>query len=126
MKGTQTQLQFLPARHTDFAFAVFAEEHGFFQSAFIFLLFAAFTYIALSIARQSKETFSGMLAVGIAANVFISFIINVSMVLGLFPVVGIPLPLFSCGGSALLTLCASLGLLVSVDRQNVRRAGGYL
>lgn len=125
MKGTQTQLQFLPARHTDFAFAVFAEEHGFFQSALVFLLFGAFTYLALAIARQSKETFSGMLVIGITANVFIAFFINVAMVLGMFPVVGMPLPLFSLGGSALLTVYASLGLLISVDRQNMRRAGGF-
>ena len=126
MKGTQTQLQFLPARHTDFAFAVFAEEHGFFWSAAVFLLFGALIYLALTIARHSKETYSAMLAVGVAAILFIGFLINVAMVLGMFPVVGVPLPMFSCGGSSLLTVCSCVGLLISVDRQNMRRAGGFV
>lgn len=119
LHGTQTQLQFLPARHTDFVFSVFAEEHGFWACILVFLLFAALAYIALAIARHAKDNFSALLAVGIAALIFIEFTINVSMVLGLFPVVGMPLPFFSFGGTALLTNFAGIGLLVAIDRDSM-------
>jgi len=121
LQGTQTQLQFLPARHTDFAFSVFAEEHGFWGAAIVFVLFGALVYLALDIARQAKDTFSGLLAVGIAALMFVEFVINVSMVLGIFPVVGVPLPMFSHGGSALFTNSIGLGMLVAISRDNVFR-----
>jgi rod shape determining protein RodA len=116
MQGTQTQLRFLPERHTDFIFAVFAEEHGFWGSTLVFLLFAALAYVALDVAKHARDTFSGLLAVGICSLIFIEFIINVAMVLGLFPVVGIPLPFFSYGSSSLLTICVGLGLLISIER----------
>ena len=122
LQGTQTQLEFLPARHTDFVFSVFAEEHGFWAGAVVFILFGSLVYIALEISRQAKDTFSGLLALGIAAIVFIQFFINVTMVLGLFPVVGMPLPFFSYGGSSLITLCAGLGLLVAIERDTIGRA----
>lgn len=116
MQGTQAQLKFLPERHTDFVFSVFAEEHGFWGGAVIFLSFGVLTYIALEIARNAKDTFSGLLAVGIAAFIFLEFSINIAMVLGIFPVVGLPLPFFSYGSSLLLTVCVALGLLVSINR----------
>lgn len=116
MQGTQAHLKFLPERHTDFVFSVFAEEHGFWGGMLIFVLFGALTLIALDIARSSKDTFSGMLAVGIAFFVFWEFTINIAMVLGIFPVVGLPLPFFSYGSSLLLTVCVGLGLLVSINR----------
>ncbi|MBC7658359.1 MAG: rod shape-determining protein RodA [Chitinophagaceae bacterium] len=116
--GTQTHLHFLPERHTDFIFSVFAEEHGFWGCALIFIIFGLMTYVALDIARHARDTFSAMLAVGVAALIFLEFSINVAMVMGWFPVVGIPLPLFSFGGSAMLTVCVSLGLLISVNRAN--------
>ena len=121
MQGTQTQLQFLPERHTDFIFSVFAEEHGFWGAAFVFALFAACCYIALVIARQAKDTFGGLLAIGLAVFMFVEFAINTAMVLGLFPVVGIPLPLFSYGGSAYLSICIAFGMLISIDRDNLGR-----
>jgi len=121
LKGTQTQLQFLPARHTDFIFSVFAEEHGFWGGTIIFICFGILTYIALEIAREAKDTFCALLAVGIAALIFIEFLINVGMVLGVFPVVGVPLPFFSYGGSAMLTICAALGLLVSISRDSMAK-----
>ncbi len=121
LEGTQTQLQFLPARHTDFIFSVFAEEQGFIGATLIFILFAGITYLALDIGRQAKDTFSSLLAVGLAALLFIEFVINVSMVLGIFPVVGVPLPFFSHGGSAMLTICATIGLLVGIHRDNILR-----
>lgn len=118
MQGTQAHLRFLPERHTDFIFSVFAEEHGFWGSVAIFLIFTFVTYIALDIARHCKDTFSALVAVGVGALLFLEFAINVSMVMGMFPVVGIPLPFFSFGSSAMLTVCISLGLLISVNRSN--------
>lgn len=120
LKGTQTQLQFLPARQTDFVFSVFAEEHGFIGATLVFILFAILSYCALEIARGAKNSFSILLAVGITALIFIEFLINVAMVLGVFPVVGMPLPFFSYGGSSLLTVCASMGILVAIERESRR------
>lgn len=116
MQGTQAQLKFLPERHTDFIFSVFAEEHGFWGGALVFALFAFMSYVAFDIAKNAKDTFSGLLSVGISAHIFLGFAINVAMVLGLFPVVGLPLPFFSYGSSSLLTICISLGLLVAINR----------
>lgn len=117
-QGTQAHLRFLPERHTDFIFSVFAEEHGFYGSVAIFLIFTFLTYIALDIARHSRDTFAALVAVGVGALLFLEFAINVSMVMGWFPVVGIPLPFFSFGSSAMLTICISFGLLISVNRSN--------
>ena len=121
MQGTQTHLRFLPERHTDFAFSVFGEEQGFLGCVFVLILFSLLSYFALEIARQSKDTYSGMLAIGIAAFLFFEFGINAAMVIGVFPVVGIPMPFFSFGSSLLLTICVSLGLLVSISRANHMR-----
>ena len=122
LQGTQTQLKFLPERHTDFVFSVFAEEHGFWGGAVVFICFGILTYICLDIGRNAKDTFSGLLSVGIAAFLFLEFTINIAMVLGIFPVVGLPLPFFSYGSSLLLTICVGLGLLVSISRTTYGRA----
>ncbi|MFW7379695.1 MAG: rod shape-determining protein RodA [Oligoflexus sp.] len=122
MQGTQAQLRFLPERHTDFVFSVFAEEHGFWGAALVFISFGVLTYIALEIARTAKDTFSGLLAIGVAGLIFMEFTINVAMVLGIFPVVGLPLPFFSYGSSLLLTVCVALGLLVSINRATIGRS----
>lgn len=118
MHGTQTHLRFLPMSHSDFIFSVFAEEHGFFGGALLLLSFAAIGSIALLIARQSKTTFSALLAIGLGAFLFIEFAINVAMVLRMFPVKGLPLPFFSFGGSNLITSCAAIGILIAIDRDN--------
>jgi rod shape determining protein RodA len=119
MQGTQTQLQFLPMSHTDFVFSVFAEERGFWGGSILFLLFGAIAYLGLEIARQAKDSFNALLAIGCTAFIFMEFAVNVAMVLRMFPVVGIPLPFFTYGGSILLTICSSLGILVSIDRDNL-------
>ena len=119
LQGTQTQLQFLPAKHTDFIFAVFAEEHGFFGATLLFGLFVTLVYMGLAIAKQGKDIFSSLLAIGMTGIIFVSFMINTSMVLGLFPVVGVPLPFFSYGGTALIMFCASLGILVGIERDSL-------
>lgn len=119
LEGTQTQLQFLPARHTDFIFAVFAEEHGFLGATILFTLFVTLVYMGLAIAKQGKDIFSTLLAIGMTGIIFVSFMINTAMVLGLFPVVGVPLPFFSYGGTALIMFCTSLGILVGIERDSL-------
>ncbi len=118
MSGTQTQLAFLPAKHTDFIFSVFTEEHGFLGSMVVILLFMWMLKICINISKKGIDTFSSLLVIGLAANIFISVIINIAMVLGLFPVVGIPLPFFSYGGSSTLASFLTLGLIVAVHRQS--------
>jgi rod shape determining protein RodA len=119
LEGTQTQLQFLPARHTDFIFAVFAEEHGFLGATILFGMFLTLIYMGLAIAKHGKDIFSSLLAVGMTAIIFVSFMINTSMVLGLFPVVGVPLPFFSYGGTAMIMFCSSLGILIGIERDSL-------
>jgi rod shape determining protein RodA len=118
MNGTQTHLKFLPMSHSDFIFSVFAEEHGFLGGSIILLSFALVAYIALLIAKQAKSTFSSLLAIGLAAFLFIEFAINVAMVLRMFPVKGLPLPFFSFGGSNLITACIAIGILIAIDKDN--------
>lgn len=119
MAGTQTQLQFLPARYTDFIFSVFSEEHGFLGATLLFAFFVALIYSGLLIAKQSRDVFNTLLSIGCSAILFVSITINIAMVLGLFPVVGVPLPFFSHGGTALIMFCMSLGILVGIERDNL-------
>ncbi len=114
-EGTQTQLRFLPTQHTDFVFSVLAEEWGFVGSLFVLMLFLALLLWGLWIARNSKDGFGAMLAVGLVGTLFWPATINVAMVLGLAPVIGVPLPLFSYGGSALISASITLGLLLNVS-----------
>ena len=116
MQGTQAHLKFLPEQRTDFAFSVFVEEHGFWGAVLVFLHFCFFILTVVDIAKSSKDTFSVMLDVGIAFFIFWEFVINVAMVLGVFSVVGLPLPFFSYGSSLLLTVCVALGILISIHR----------
>ncbi len=120
LQGTQTQLQFLPARHTDFIFSVFAEEHGFWVCCLVFVLFGGIALIALEIAREARDVFSSLVAIGIGAFLFIEFTINAAMILGIFPVVGMPMPFFSFGGTALLTSCVALGILAAISRESAK------
>jgi rod shape determining protein RodA len=115
LDGTQTQLRFLPTQHTDFAYSVLAEEWGFVGSVFVLGTYLAMLLWGLWIARNSRDGFGAMLAVGLVGALFWPAVINVAMVLGLAPVIGVPLPLFSYGGSALVTTCLSLGLLLSIS-----------
>ena len=115
LKGTQSQLGYLPARHTDFVFSVLAEEWGFVGSCVVLLLFFGMLLWGLWIARNSKDGFGAMLAVGLVGTLFWPAAINIAMVLGLAPVIGVPMPLFSYGGSALLSAALALGLLLNVS-----------
>ncbi len=115
MEGTQTQLEFLPEHTTDFVFSVLAEEWGFLGCITVLGLYLAFLYRMLQIAARSKDLFSAMVVLGIVAMIFIHTTVNVGMVIGLLPVVGIPLPLFSHGGSGLLSVLFSIGLVLGID-----------
>ncbi len=115
LRGTQNQLDFLPAQHTDFIFSVFAEEWGLLGCLILLALY--FTLIALSLraVAHAKDRLGALLAFGMVAIFFWQVVINVAMVTGLLPVVGIPLPLFSYGGSSLLSMMIALGLLINVS-----------
>ncbi|HPG28661.1 MAG TPA: rod shape-determining protein RodA [Myxococcota bacterium] len=114
-EGTQTQLRFLPTQHTDFAFSVLAEEWGFVGSVAVLAVYAALLFWGLLIARNSKDGFGAVLAIGLVGMLLWPATINVAMVLGLAPVIGVPLPLFSYGGSALLSTAIAIGLLLNVS-----------
>ncbi|MFT5444095.1 MAG: rod shape determining protein RodA [Myxococcota bacterium] len=115
MEGTQTQLRFLPTQHTDFIFSVLAEEWGFVGSIITLSLFLSMLLWGLWIASNSKDGFGAMLAVGLVGTLFWPAVINIAMVLGLAPVIGVPLPLFSYGGSAMLSAFISIGLLLNIS-----------
>ena len=115
LNGSQAQLSFLPEKHTDFAFTMLAEELGFVGATSVLALFLALLLLGMVAAVRAPSQFGRLLAAGVVINLFIYVAINVAMVTGLIPVVGVPLPLISYGGTALLTVMVSLGLLLSVD-----------
>lgn len=115
LKGTQTQLKFLPEQQTDFIFSVFAEEWGFLGSVLLLSLFLFLILWGLRISSHSKDYLGTLLSFGITALIFWGMVINVSMVLGLLPVVGVPLPFLSYGGSAMLVNMLGIGILLNVS-----------
>ncbi len=115
VKGTQSQLRFLPEQHTDFAFSVFAEEWGFIGCLLLILIYLSLVLWGLNIARRCNDRFGGLLAVGVTAMLFWHIVINMGMVIGMFPVVGVPLPFFSYGGTSMITSMVGIGLLQSIS-----------
>ena len=115
LKGTQNALSFLPEQHTDFIFSVLAEEWGFVGSVGLILLFLMLIIYGLNIAYGCRDNFGVALSFGVTVMIFWQVLINIGMVMGLMPVVGIPLPLISYGGSSLLTVMIGLGLLMNVS-----------
>lgn len=113
-KGTQSQLEFLPERHTDFIYSVLSEEHGFVGSVTTMGLFCMLFLIIIRIAMSARDKFGALLCVGVLGYVFWHMFVNLGMVIGLLPIVGVPLPLLSYGGSSMLTTMAGLGLISSV------------
>jgi rod shape determining protein RodA len=113
MQGTQSRLNFLPEKHTDFIFTALAEEFGFLGGASLLLLYALIILFCIVAALQHKDRFSALLTLGVAVTFFLYFVINMAMVMGLAPVVGVPLPLVSFGGSAMLVLLFAFGLVQS-------------
>jgi rod shape determining protein RodA len=120
MKGTQSQLSFLPERHTDFAFSVFAEEWGFFGCVVLLALFLLLVIWGLNVSRQASTRFGMFLAFGVSAMLFFHIVINLGMVIGLLPVVGVPLPLFSYGGTSMITTMTGVGLLLNVSMRRFK------
>jgi len=114
LKGTQNTLSFLPEQHTDFIFSVLAEEWGFVGSVGLIILFLMLIIWGLNIAYGCRDTFGIALSFGVTAMIFWQVFINIGMVMGLMPVVGIPLPLISYGGSSVITIMIGLGLLMNV------------
>ncbi len=114
LNGTQAHLEFIPERHTDFVFAVLAEEFGLLGVIAVVTLYAAIIARALWIAREAQDNFSRLLAGGLALTFFVYTFVNMGMVAGLLPVVGLPLPLISYGGSSIVTLLAGFGILMSI------------
>ncbi|PPI88966.1 rod shape-determining protein RodA [Candidatus Pantoea edessiphila] len=113
--GTQSQLKFLPERHTDFIFAVIAEELGLIGIVFLFLLYLLLIIRGLILALRASSSFGCVIISTLILVLFIYIIINVSMVSGVLPVVGIPLPMISYGGSSLVVLMAGFGIMMSID-----------
>jgi rod shape determining protein RodA len=114
LQGTQVHLDFLPEHHTDFAFSVWAEEFGFAGSLIFLSCYTFMLLLGLNIALSSRDKFGVLLAFGVVSLIFWQAFINLAMIMGLLPVVGMPLPLFSYGGSSLLTTMAGIGILFSV------------
>jgi rod shape determining protein RodA len=117
--GTQSQLKFLPEGHTDFVFAVFAEEWGFLGVLVLLGLFAGLIWLSLEIALKAKDMLGALLAAGLIAMLAFCLVINIGMTAGLFPIVGIPLPLMSYGGSSTVATMAALGLLLNIKRRRL-------
>ncbi len=114
MHGTQSQLRFLPEQHTDFIFSVIAEETGFLGTLILLLLFAYLLFKGIDIALKTQDLFGTLVATGITTMIAYYILINIGMTAGLFPVVGVPLPFISYGGSSLITLFIGIGLILNI------------
>jgi rod shape determining protein RodA len=124
LNGTQSHLDYLPEGHTDFIFATMAEEWGLMGGIFLIVCFAFVIRWGVGVALDAKERFARLAAAGLTTTIFFYVAINLMMVMGLAPVVGIPLPLVSYGGSAMMTIMICLGVLMSIERQNRREKRG--
>ena len=122
LNGTQSHLQFLPEQHTDFIFSAFAEEWGLVGGLFLLVCLGLLLWWGMRVAMRAKGRYEKLLAGGLTSILFFYASINLMMVMGLAPVVGIPLPLVSWGGSAMMTVMICLGLLMGIERQNWRDA----
>lgn len=120
MQGTQSRLNFLPEKHTDFIFTTLGEEFGFVGAFSLLVLYALILVFLLVAAMQNKDRFSQLVIIGVAANFFLYLAVNLSMVMGMAPVVGVPLPLLSYGGSATLMIMISFGLVQSAIVHRLR------
>ena len=114
LNGTQSQLDFIPERTTDFIFAVYSEEFGFLGVAFLLFLYSFIVMRGLAIAVSAKDTYSRLLAGSLSLSFFAYFLVNIGMVSGMLPVVGVPLPLISYGGTSAVTIMAAFGILMSI------------
>ena len=115
LHGTQTQLEFLPEHTTDFVFSVLGEEWGFMGALVAVILLVSLIYRVLQVVARTKDPFPALVAVGVGAMLFFHSFVNMGMVIGILPVVGVPLPFFSYGGSAVVVLLVSLGLVLGIS-----------
>ena len=113
LKGTQSYLEFLPEKHTDFIFTLFSEEFGFIGSALLLLIYAVIIYRVVKIGIISRSYFAKLFCYSFGASLFVNIVINMSMVLGLLPIVGSPLPIMSYGGSSMLATMIGFGIVMS-------------
>jgi len=113
LKGTQSYLEFLPEKHTDFIFTLFSEEFGFVGSAFLLLIYAVIIYRTVAIGALSRSFFAKIFCYSFSGAIFVYITINMSMVLGLLPIVGSPLPIMSYGGSSMLATMIGFGIVMS-------------
>lgn len=120
MEGTQSRLNFLPEKHTDFIFTTLAEEFGFVGAGSLLLLYALIIGFCLYSALTNRDRFASLLTIGIAGTFFLFFSINMAMVMGLLPVVGVPLPLVSYGGTAMMILLMAFGMVQSAHVNRLR------
>jgi rod shape determining protein RodA len=123
LQGTQSHLQYLPEGHTDFAFATMAEEWGLMGGTFLILAFMLLFRWGIRVAMRTEDKFARMTAAGLTTTIFFYVAINLMMVMGLAPVVGIPLPFMSYGGSSMLTVMLCVGIIMAIDRAGKKRAG---
>ena len=115
LQGTQKALSFLPEQHTDFIFSVLAEEWGFVGSVVLLLIFLMLIIWGLNVAYRCRDPFGTILSIGITAMIFWQVFINIGMAMGLMPIVGVPLPFISYGGSSIITMMICIGLLINVS-----------
>ncbi len=115
LHGTQNRLDFLPAQHTDFIFAVFSEEWGFVGCLILLLLYFLLVAYCLRLIQRAKDRFGALLVFGLVSIFFWHVVINIAMVTGIMPVVGVPLPLVSYGGSSLASMMFAIGLMINVS-----------
>ncbi len=115
LNGTQSQLEFIPEQDTDFIFAVFGEEFGFLGVALLLMIYTFIVFRGLVIAIRAQDAYSRLLAGSLSLSFFVYFFVNIGMVSGLLPVVGVPLPLISRGGTSMVTLMAAFGMLMSIS-----------
>ena len=118
LKGTQSYLEFLPEKHTDFIFTLFSEEFGFVGSFFLLIIYAIIIYRIVAIGASSRSYFGKIFCYSFGAAIFVYITINMSMVLGLLPIVGSPLPIMSYGGSSMLATMIGFGIVMSVKVHN--------
>ena len=125
LQGSQSHLSFIPEKQTDFIFSIFAEEFGMVGAIVLLTLYGLILVYGFAIALRSRNQFGRLLALGITLTFFLYVFINMAMVMGLIPVVGVPLPLISYGGTAMLTLMFGFGLLISVYIHRDARIGRF-
>jgi rod shape determining protein RodA len=128
MHGTQSQLNFLPEKQTDFIFTMISEEFGLIGGIFLLSLYVMLIFSTMVISLSIRSQFGRLTCMGLASNFFLYVFINIAMVMGLLPVVGVPLPLVSYGGSSMLTLMMGFGLILSAGVSRnipISRAGAF-